>query len=308
MGISYPPTTLLWRNVLPDKGLTQVFVITGATSGIGYALTQILLEKQAGVIGVGRSKDRCGQAEQRLRNQIPEAQLAFCVADLSLQGEVRKLPLEIENILRDWDSSGLDGLINNAGTFTFWRIMTEEGFETQWAVNHLAAFLLTNKLLPLLQLLGKAKVITVSSGSHRNIDLRWDDIQLLRFYNPLRAYKQTKLANVLFTLELNRRLGPDSNVCAFAADPGLVNTGMGDKTGSKLAGWYWKYRRRKGIPAEESAAGIASLLLNPSAAESGEIYWKHGTPKAPDPRGLDPVASERLWRISAGMCNLEQGW
>jgi NAD(P)-dependent dehydrogenase (short-subunit alcohol dehydrogenase family) len=291
---------------MPDKGLNQVFVVTGATSGIGYALAQTLLKERAAIIGVGRSKERCGQAEQRLRSQFPEAQLAYCVADLSLQREVRQLAQEIGDILRAWDAPGLDGLVNNAGAFTFWRTITAEGFETQWAVNHLAPFLLTHKLLPLLQLSEKAKVITVSSGSHRNIALNWDDIQLLRFYNPLRAYKQTKLANVLFTLELNRRLGPNSNVRAFAADPGLSNTGMGEKTGFILAGWYWQYRRRKGIPAEESAAGIASLLLNPQAAESGEIYWKHGSPVAPDPHALDPVASERLWRISASMCNLDE--
>jgi NAD(P)-dependent dehydrogenase (short-subunit alcohol dehydrogenase family) len=286
--------------------LNQVFVITGATSGIGYALTQTLLEKQAVVIGVGRSKERCGRAEQQLRDQFPESKFSYCVAELSLQHEVRQLALEIGTILREWKVPGLDGLINNAGTFTFWRTITDEGFETQWAVNHLAAFLLTNQLLPLLLLSEKAKVITVSSGSHRNIDLRWDDIQLLRFYNPLRAYKQTKLANVLFTLELNRRLRTHSNVRAFAADPGLSNTGLGDKTGFRLAGLFWKYRRRKGISAEDSAVGIASLLLDPLASKSDEIYWKHGTPVAPDPRALDPGASERLWHISASMCNLDK--
>jgi NAD(P)-dependent dehydrogenase (short-subunit alcohol dehydrogenase family) len=284
----------------------QVFVVTGATSGIGYALTHALIEKQAAVIGVGRSKERCGQAKQHLLEQFPEAQLIYSVADLSLQQQVRQLSREIEHILERWGSSGLDGLVNNAGTFTFWRSITTEGFETQWAVNHLAPFLLTSELLPLLKKAEKAKIITISSGSHRNIELRWDDIQLLQCYNPLRAYKQTKLSNVLFTLELNQRLGPEPSVRAFVADPGLVNTSLGAKTGSRLATLFWAFRRRKGIPAEVSAQGIVALLFDSQAGQSGEIYWKHGSPLAADPRGLDPIASKRLWQISAQMCSIDE--
>ncbi len=287
------------------RAAEKVFVITGATSGIGYALVRVLLTKGAAIIGVGRSRERCLRAEESLGQQFPESTIAYSVANLALQTEVRGLARQIGSILERWNVRGLDGLINNAGTFSFWKRITSEGFETQWAVNHLAPFLLTAELLPELLLPEKARVITVSSGSHYNTEFRWDDPQLLQRYNPMQAYKQTKLANVWFTFELNRRLGPDSSIRAFAADPGLVNTGMGEKTGFKPAGWYWSYRRRKGIPAEESAAGIAALLLNPDAATSGALYWKHGVPKAPDSQAFDPVASERLWRISAEMCGLD---
>jgi NAD(P)-dependent dehydrogenase (short-subunit alcohol dehydrogenase family) len=284
--------------------LNKLYVITGSTSGIGYALAEILLRKGASIIGVGRSTERCERAKQMLMDQVPGATLSYCVGDLAIQAQTREIARDVERVVETWGYGGLDGLINNAGTFTFWQRITSEGFETQWAANHLAPFLLTVELLPLLKRSEKAKIITVSSGSHYNTKMRWDDIQLLKRYNPLQAYKQTKLANVLFTAELNRRLGPESKVRAFAADPGLVNTGMGEKTGSRVAGWYWSFRRKKGIPAEESAAGIAALLLDPSAAERGEIYWKHGSPKAPDPQALDPIAGERLWDMSAKMCGI----
>jgi NAD(P)-dependent dehydrogenase (short-subunit alcohol dehydrogenase family) len=281
----------------------KTYVVTGATSGIGFALTQHLLGLQASVIAVGRSRERCEQARRHLMARFPEAQLEYCVADLALQAQIHQLTDELAAIHERWKATGLDGLVNNAGTFTFWRTLTVEGIETQWAVNHLAPFLLTSLLLPLLQVPSKAKIVTVSSGSHRNTTMRWDDLQLRKFYNPVQAYKQTKLANVLFSFELNRRLGPKSTVHAYAVDPGLVNTEMGNKTGLLLAGWYWKYRRRKGIPAEDSAAGIVSLLINPDARPVDGIYWKHGKPSPPDPDALDPAASKRLWRISREMCD-----
>jgi NAD(P)-dependent dehydrogenase (short-subunit alcohol dehydrogenase family) len=291
---------------MTGKGKDRVYVITGATSGIGEALVLALLEEQAAIIGVGRSEERCALVEESLITQFPECRVAYCVADLALQANVRSVARQIEHVLDEWGFEGLDALVNNAGTFSFWQRLTAEGFDIQWAVNHLAPFLLTKELLPRLQRAKQAKVITVSSGSHYETDLRWHDIQLFRRYNPLHAYKQTKLANVLFTFELNRRLGEGSSVRAFAADPGLANTGMGEKTGFIFAKWYWSYRRRKGIPREQSAAGIAKLIFDPKARESNEIYWKHGAPKQPDPRALDPISSERLWQISAQMCALDE--
>ncbi len=284
----------------------KVFVITGATSGIGLAVTEGLVKAGISVIGVGRTPEHCNQAEIQLRFvQMDGACLTFCAADLSIQAAVRKLSQEIRQKLEAWGKPGLDGLINNAGTVPFWQTLTPEGFDTQWAVNHLAPFLLTHELLPLLQQAPSARVITVSSGSHYHTRLNWEDIQLRRRYNPLRAYQQTKLANVLFTAELNRRLDPHSSVHAFAADPGLVNTDLGLKSNSILADWIWKIRRRSGIPPEESAKGILFLALEPSIQTSPEIYWKHGKPKAPDAYALNPQAGSQLWELSAQMCGLE---
>jgi NAD(P)-dependent dehydrogenase (short-subunit alcohol dehydrogenase family) len=289
-----------------DPNQARLFVVTGGTSGIGLAVIRQLIARGHTVIGVGRSEARCGAVTRQLAGSHPVGRLAFAVADLSTQLNVRGLAKDIERRLDAWGEAGLDGMVNNAGTFTFWQTLTPEGFETQWAVNHLAPFLLTNLLLPRLQAKPESRVVTVSSGSHYGARLDWADIQRMRHYNPLKVYKQTKLANILFTMELRRRQGEASGVRAFAADPGLVDTDMGMKVNSRLARWVWSIRRRSGLPAEQAASGIVRLLLDPDVLESSQIYWKDGRPRPPDPAGLDEDAAYRLWELSAQMCGLEQ--
>lgn len=142
------------------------FVVTGATSGIGYATAAELVRQGAWVIGVGRSAARCREAENRLRALNPQGRATFLVADLALQSQVRALAQAVQQLLAAEGQPGLDGLVNNAATFTYWFSLTPEGFETQWAVNHLAPFLLTHLLLPNLAAAPAARVVTVSSNSH----------------------------------------------------------------------------------------------------------------------------------------------
>ncbi len=284
----------------------KTYLVTGATSGIGLAAAEILLRQGASVIGVGRSTGRCQEAENRLRRAYPGAEISYLVADLSTQGQVRALAAQVRALLSQRGANALDGLLNNAGTFTFWLTLTPEGFETQWAVNHLAPFLLTHELLPLLEAASAGRVVTVSSGSHYGTRLDWADPQLRRHYNGLRAYGSTKLANVLFTLELNRRLGPGSRLRAFAADPGLVKTDIGFKGTPAIVRWVWKQRRAAGIPPEESARGIVYLLTEPSIQDSGEVYWQHGRPKAASRFALDRQSAARLWSLSESMCGLAE--
>ena len=287
-----------------EKDTKKTYLITGATSGIGLAIMEELADRGNDLIGIGRSSERCKIQRERLEGIFPDINIEYLVADLSNQNEIRKAVKGINKLLDDWGEDGLDGLINNAGTFTYWQKLTAEGFETQWAVNHLAPFLLTNLLLPLLEKKSNARVITVSSGSHYNAKLNWTDIQGTGRYNPLRSYKHTKLANVLFTAELNRRLGSGSSIRAYAADPGLVNTGIGEKTQSRLAKQIWIQRRKKGIPAAASAAGIIQLL-DDDLEDRSAIYWKHGKSKKPNPFALDKDHGWRLWEISAKMTGLE---
>ena len=283
----------------------KTYVVTGATSGIGLAMMQQLAQRGAALIGIGRSVERCREAERGLR--AAGADIHYVVADLTLQSEVRRAAGEVRTILDRDGKTGLDGLVNNAGTFTYWLALTAEGFETQWALNHLAPFLLTLELLPVLQAAPEARVVTVSSASHYGARLKWDDIQLRRSYNGLRAYEQTKLANVLFTAELNRRLGPQSPVRAFAADPGLVKTDIGMKGTPAIVRWIWSARRSGGISAAESARGIVHLLADPSLQHSGEVYWKHGVPKKPSRYSQDIEVAQRLWDLSETMCALQKG-
>lgn len=280
----------------------KTFVVTGATSGIGFATAEMLARRGAAVIGVGRSAERCRQSEAYLRRLSEGAPVHYLLADLSVQSEVLRLAAEIRRQLAEDGAAALDGLVNNAATFTYWLSLTPDGIETQWAVNHLAAFALTRQLLPLLLAAPSARVVTVSSDSHYSARLDWDDLQLRRRYNALRAYGNTKLANVLFTLELNRRLGENASVRAFAADPGLVKTDIALKGNPAVARWVWKLRRSGGVPPEQAARGIVSLLAEPDLGGVGEVYWKDGRPKRPSRRALDLEAAGRLWQVSEQMC------
>ncbi len=282
----------------------KTYVVTGATSGIGLAAVEILMRQGASVIGAGRSPVRCQEAESRLRRIYPGAEINYLVADLSTLAQVRNLAAQIHDLLAQRSTHVLDGLLNNAGTFTFWLSLTPDGFETQWAVNHLAPFLLTNELMPLLLAAAGGRVVTVSSGSHYGTRLDWADPQLRRHYNGLSAYSSTKLANVLFTLELNRRLGPGSRLRAFAADPGLVKTDIGYKGTPAIVRWVWRQRRAAGMPPEESARGIVYLLTEPSIQDSSEVYWQHGRPKTASRYALDRDSAARLWSLSENMCGL----
>jgi NAD(P)-dependent dehydrogenase (short-subunit alcohol dehydrogenase family) len=284
----------------------QTYVITGATSGIGLAVAEILASRGANLIGVGRSAERCRQAETRLSRLYPQSQVDYLLADLSVQADVRRLADQTGDLLAARGQAALNGLLNNAGTFTYWLALTPDGFETQWAVNHLAPFLLTRRLLPWLQAAPWSRVVTVSSASHYGARLDWSDIQLRRHYNGLRAYGCSKLANVLFTAELNRRLGARSPVRAFAADPGLVQTEIGLKGTPAVARWVWTLRRTGGISAERSAEGIVYLLTEPSLQSAPECYWKHAHPKSPSRRAQDPLTAERLWALSAKMTGLAE--
>ena len=283
---------------------SKTFVLTGATSGIGLAAAHWLARRGASLICVGRSPERCAHARMELGLANPQASVEFCIADLSLQAQVRRLAAEIRQKLEANGRRSLDGLINDAGTFTFRRQLTPEGFEMQWAVNHLAPFLLTHELLPLLQAAPAARVVTVSSASHYKARLRWNDIQFRHGYNGLQAYGQSKLANVLFSAELNRRMGRASSVRAFAADPGLVFTEMGFKGNPALVRWVWGLRRRSGVSPEESARGVVFLATEASIQDSPEIYWKDSSPKAPDPYALNEDAARRLWELSEQMCGI----
>jgi NAD(P)-dependent dehydrogenase (short-subunit alcohol dehydrogenase family) len=280
-------------------------VITGATSGIGWAAAEQLASLGWFVIGIGRSQERCEAAKSQIQTLSPGGLGTYIITDLSEQSEVRAAAEQVGDILNKVGIEGLEALLNNAGAFFYWLNLTSEGFEKQWATNHLAPFLLTHKLLPRLKAAPFARVVTTSSMSHYKTTLHWDDIQLHRKYNGLRAYQQTKLANVLFTSEFNRQVG--GTVKAFAADPGLVDTGIGSKSDALLARWYWNLRRRKGISPEESAKGLVFLASEPSIQGSSETYWKHSMPKAPKPFALDPENGSRLWALSEKMCGIPPG-
>ena len=189
------------------------------------------------------------------------------MADLSLQAQVRGLQPKLAPSAAH-GRPALDGLINNAGTFTYWLALTPEGFEPSGR-SSLAPFLQTHGLLPCLLAAPSARWLR-SAASRIRAGLNWDDLQLRRRYNGLHAYEKTKLANVLFTRELNRRLGTGSSVRAFAADPGLVDPISASRAPRPGALDLGTPPVGRG-PPEPAARGIVSLLTDPSIQESPSL-------------------------------------
>jgi len=279
-------------------------VITGATSGLGLVTAQALAAQGVSVIGVGRSPERCSAAEQIIHQAQPDACITYLLADLASQRQIRQLAESIRAIADRQAGGRVNVLINNAATVSNWYTVTEDGCELQFAVNHLAPFLLTHELLPLLRAAPAGRVVTVTSWAHRRARLYWPDLMLRRRYGVLKAYQQSKLANVLFSYEFNRRYAGNSEPRAYAADPGLVNTEIGLKGTSGLARLVWNRRRRKGATPEQGAETILFVATDASVNGTQAVYWKHCQPWSPSEYAQREDEAARLWDFSARLCGI----
>ncbi len=274
-------------------------VVTGATSGIGLATAALLALHGARIIGVGRDANRCRDAEAYIRSTCPEAQITYLLADLSSQKQVRQLAADIHAL----GLPCLDILVNNAGTYSQRKILTEDGIEKTFATNHLAPFLLTRELLPLLEQSAAGRVITVSSDSHYNMTIDPSTVHDPANYVGIMAYGKSKLANVLFTAEFNRQHAGNS-VHAFALDPGLVKTDIARKDQPALSRFIWKIRSSAGVEPQIPAQAILFLASEPSIQNSRENYWYNCLPKRASRQANDPILSRELWDTSEKLCGI----
>jgi len=291
---------------LPNDLHEKAFVITGATSGIGLGAATALAKAGALVIGVGRSEANIQQAAGLIQQENPGACLHFFLADLSAQNHVRTLGFQIQKYLQAETGGQLHALINNAGTVSNRFTVTEDGYELQFAVNHLAAFHLTHLLLPQLAAVPESRVVTVASNSHRGMRMYWRDVMCRRNYNTLLAYKQSKLANVLFTYEFNRRFSKNG-ILAIAADPGLVNTSIGLKGTYGLVRWIWQRRSQGGADPGVIGKEVAWLAAAPEVNTRESAYWKHGVPVQPSRYARNESEARRLWELSESLCRIRFG-
>jgi NAD(P)-dependent dehydrogenase (short-subunit alcohol dehydrogenase family) len=283
----------------------KTVVITGATSGIGLAAAAEIAGEGHHVIGIARSEEKADSAVETILVKYPEAKINYFLTDLSSQTKIRQLSRDITAFLAEEGKESIDVLINNAGAVTSWFTLTEDGYELQFAVNHLAPFLLTHLLLPFLKNSPNGRILTVSSSSHRNMRIKWKDIMMRRNYRTLMAYKQSKLANVLFTYEFNRRSGPDSSVRAYAVDPGLVNTSIGIKDTGRIVNWFWNKRRKKGVIPEIPAETLIHLACRRDLPDTNSWYWKGSLPVQPSKYALREDEAARLWELSSRLCGLD---
>jgi NAD(P)-dependent dehydrogenase (short-subunit alcohol dehydrogenase family) len=282
----------------------KAIVITGATAGIGYRTALEFCRRGGTVIGIGRNERRCASAREKILQEVPKARISFLTADLSRQSEVRRLVGEIETTLKSLGFKELHVLVNNAGLFMDKLTLTEDGIETTIAVNHMAPFLLTHLLLPLLEKSPDSRVITVSSDSHLRTFIRPEHIRKPLIFVSLWQYKVSKLANVLFSLEFNRRRA-GAAPHAFAVDPGLVNTDIGLKGTGPLSSFIWRKRQAMGVDTIEPATTILFLAGDADAPVSDAVYWHDSAPKTPARNAVDPNLAARLWRESARLCHID---
>jgi NAD(P)-dependent dehydrogenase (short-subunit alcohol dehydrogenase family) len=194
----------------------------------------------------------------------------------------------------------LSALINNAGCVRSFYMTTEDGYETQFAVNHLAGFLLTYVLIPCL-IKGNGRVLMTSSASHKMMKMRWKDVMFKKRYSPLMAYKQSKLANMLFAYGLNERFGKHG-VRAYGIDPGLVRTDIGLKNTAGIVRLVWKFRRKSGVSPKIPAETYAFVCGRPEAPE-GLYYYLGGEAKYS--RQVCKQNADRLWALSEQLCGIK---
>jgi len=287
------------------KGKTCL--VTGATSGIGKEIASGLVNLGATVVIVGRNREKCKSVLEELRAQFNlgngKVNISYLVADLSSQASIRQLAKEYVN-----SHQRLDILVNNAGVFLAKRTTTIDGLEYTYAVNHLAPFLLTTLLIDMIKASSPSRIITTSSVAHRGARIDFDDIEFKkRSYNGFTAYGQSKLANILFTKELARRLGESesasgsgSGVTANCFHPGAVRTSLVQDN-------PWYYRLIWTVAGSfflspEKGADTALFLASSSDVHgiTGGYFVKRKQVK-PSNAADDEEAAVRLWKSSEMM-------
>ncbi|MFB1063434.1 oxidoreductase [Natrinema sp. H-ect4] len=287
----------------------RTIVITGANSGIGLEATRELARNGATVIMACRSVERGEDAANGVRGEIPDADLRVEGCNLGDLESVRSFAAGLED-------EAIDVLINNAGVMAIPRSETADGFETQFGVNHLGHFALTGLLLESLATDGEepARVVTVSSGVHESGEIDFDDLQHEESYDKWEAYAQSKLANVLFAYELERRfLTANTNAQSMAVHPGYANTQLQyrgpEQSGSQVRKAAMKLMNT--VVAQSAEMGALPTLYAATApdAEGGAYYGPggfqnmRGTPErqASSDQSYDEETARRLWAVSENL-------
>jgi NAD(P)-dependent dehydrogenase (short-subunit alcohol dehydrogenase family) len=284
---------------VPDQS-GRVAIVTGANSGLGFDTAAVLADKGAHVVLAVRNLDKGNQAADRIKAKSPNAVIAVQELDLTSLDSVRKAADELRA-----NNPRIDLLINNAGVmYVPTRETTNDGFEMQFGTNHLGHFALTGQLLDNILPVEGSRVVTVSSFGHRILArIHFDDLQLERKYNRVEAYGQSKLANLLFTYELQRRfkLKGDPTV-ALAAHPGFADTELMRHLPGFIPDFFW---RPFAQPTDMGALPTLRAATDPGA-QGGQYYGPdgigevQGSPKAVESskQSHNEDLQRRLWMVS----------
>lgn len=271
----------------------RVALVTGASSGIGKSTAMKLVARGWRVIGTGRDPRRSAAAETEIAAPAGVGGFTMLRADFTLMAEVKRVADEVGS-----RTGRLDVLVNNAGGVRDRQIITAEGTEATFAANHLAPFLLTRELMPLLKASaasrppGTTRVIAVSSSAHRMIDaLDLNDLQSLDGFQPALAYGRAKLASILFTRELARRAGPDG-IVAQAMHPGRVASNFASHGDQGMRTYM---ATADTVPPDEPAETLTWLAAEPAGGHPGGRFFYQKAEETPSAAARDDAAAGRLW-------------
>jgi retinol dehydrogenase-14 len=276
----------------------KTVLVTGSTGGIGKAAAIALASMGARVGITGRDRARAELGATAIRRESRNPSVDVFVADLSSQAEVRRLA---DEVLAAYPR--LDVLLNNVGGFWAHRHVTADGLEHTFALNHLAPFLLTSLLLERLRASAPARVVTVSSGAQSMGRIDFDDLMGEGTYSGQRAYNQSKLANVMFTYELARRL-KGTGVTATVLHPGVTSTGFGAEDTARGWGPLIAVMRPFMKKPEQGAETSVYLASSPGADGLTGQYFANRMPKKSNEASYDTATAARLWQVSADLVGL----
>jgi len=251
----------------------KVAVVTGATSGIGKAVVELLLKEKINVVALGRDYEKIEALQIEFASLTKDVSLDFVIGDLSDNRQTNLAANNLIDFIHRKYHDQLDILMNIAGRVTSGYHENEDMNEITFATNHLSVFLLTNRLYPLLNKSEDPRVLVVSSLSHYRAIYSLNNLQSKKGYNILRAYQRSKLYNVLFVKEFARR---SPHVKIYAIDPGLVKTNIGNKNTSKLARFVWEIRSRTGTSPHLPAKFMIDVAVKDEYASESGSYIKAG--------------------------------
>ena len=274
----------------------KVCLVTGANTGLGKITARELAKMGATVIMVARSEARGKAALADVQQASGSSQVHLMLADLSSQDSTRQLAEQFKA-----QYNRLDVLVNNAGAIFNNRQLSVDGYEMTFALNHLGYFLLTNLLLDRLKASAPARIVNVASGVHTGGSLNFADLMLEKKYRSFAAYSQSKLANVLFTYELARRL-EGSGVTANTLHPGGVGTQFG--AGEGMLGWVFKLLRPFLLTPEQGAETQIYLASSPEVAGVTGKYFDKKKPVQSSNLSYDTAVAQTLWQISEELTGL----